>query len=223
MTNQASPAFTDRGKEIDIYDSKRRESVLAALQLSAQKWGAFTVRGNERFQRMCVELAAEHGFNIANPELQQAIAAERERIRTAGREHPTDCERRADKIPETRTPTVVYRRHLADVIRERQDRPVHPSRVDAEIAVRMRLTGHHQDEIERAIKEAAPAERPGEKRDWDAYAKRTAVFAFGVPEDRLAEQLRPQHERFRELEGRGRDERELLPPGVPFSHFGRGR
>jgi hypothetical protein len=33
----------------------------------------------------------------------------------------------------------------------------------------------------RAIKEAAPAERPGEKRDWDVYAKRTAAVAFGVP------------------------------------------
>ena len=72
---RGSPAFTDRGKEIDIYDSNRRASVLAALQLSAQKWGTFTTRGNDRFQRMCVELAVEHGFNIANPELQQTIAA----------------------------------------------------------------------------------------------------------------------------------------------------
>jgi Relaxase/Mobilisation nuclease domain/Large polyvalent protein-associated domain 7 len=220
---RGSPAFTDRGKEIDIYDSNRRESVLAALQLSAQKWGAFTVRGNDRFQRMCVELAAEHGFNLANPELQRAIAAERERIRMTGAERPHDREHRSVEIREARTPAEVYRRHFADVSRERPGRHVHPSRVDAEIAVRMRLTGHHRDEIVRAIKEAAPAERPGEKRDWDAYAKRTAVFAFGVPGDRLAEQLRPQHERFRELEGRGRDERELLPPRGPFSRFGLGR
>lgn len=99
----------------------------------------------------------------------------------------------------------------------------HPSRVDTEIAFRMRLTGHHRGEIVRAIKEGAPAERPGKKRDWDAYAKRTAVFAFGVPGNRLAEQLRPKHERFRELEGRGHDERELLPPRGPFSRFGLGR
>ena len=220
---RGSPAFTDRGKEIDIYDSNRRESVLAALQLSAQKWGTFTIRGNERFRSMCVELAAEHGFKIANPELQQAIAAERERIRIRGRERPTAPERRAAEIVATRTPADVYRRHLADVTRERSGRHVHPSRVDAEIAVRMRLTGHQRDEIVRAIKEAAPAIRLGETRDWDAYAKRTAAVAFGPPGDRLAEHLRPQDDRLRRLEGRLRDEAERLPLGDPFSRFGLGR
>jgi hypothetical protein len=217
------PAFTDRGKEIEIYDSNRRESVLAALQLSAQKWGTFTIRGNDRFQRICVELAAEHGFNLGNPELQQAIAAQRERIRTPGGEHSTDRDRRTAEIPETRTPAEVYRRHLADVTRERPVQPIHPSRVDAEIAVRMRLTGHHRDEIVRAIKEAAPAVRPGEMRDWDAYAKRTAAVAFGVPGDHLAEHLRRQDDRLRRLEGRQRDEPERLPLGDPFSRFGLGR
>lgn len=66
-------AFTDRGQVIDIRDSRRRESVLAALQLSAQKWGTFTVHGSESFRHLCAELAAEHGFKIANPELQQAL------------------------------------------------------------------------------------------------------------------------------------------------------
>jgi Relaxase/Mobilisation nuclease domain/Large polyvalent protein-associated domain 7 len=219
---RGSPAFTDRGKEIDIYDSNRRESVLAALQLSAQKWGTFTVRGNERFQRICVELAAEYGFNIANPDLQQAIAAERERIHTPRRDRPTDRKRRTAEIPETRTPAEVYRRQLADITRERQGQPIHPSRVDAEIAVRMRLTGHHRDEIVRAIKEAAPAVRPAEMRDWDTYAKRTAAVAFGVPGDRLSEHLRRQDDRLRP-EGRHRDEPERLPPGGPFSRFGLGR
>jgi hypothetical protein len=220
---RASPAFTDRGKEIDIYDSNRRESVLAALQLSAQKWGAFTVRGNDRFQRMCVELAAEHGFNIANPELQHALAAERERIRTPAREHRTDRDRRPAEIAETRTAAAVYRRHLADVTREHPGQPIHPSRVDAEIAVRMRLTGHHRGEIVRAIKEAAPAVRPDEMRDWDAYAKRTAAVAFGVPGDRLAEHLRRQDDRLRRLEGRHRDEPERPPLGDPLARFGPGR
>jgi len=220
---RGSPAFTDRGKEIDIYHSNRRESVLAALQLSAQKWGAFAVRGNDRFQRMCVELAAEHGFNIANPELQQAIAAERERIRLTRGEREPDRGRRSAEIREPRTPAEAYRRHLTDITRERPGRHIHPSRVDAEIAVRLRLTGHHRDEIVRAIKDTAPVDRPDEKRDWDAYAKRTADFAFGVPGDRLAEHLRLQHERFRRIEGRDRDEPELLPPGGPFSRFGLGR
>jgi hypothetical protein len=87
----------------------------------------------------------------------------------------------------------------------------------------MRLTGHHRGEIVRAIKDAVSADRPGEKRDWDAHAKRTADFGFGVPGDQLAERLRPEHERFRGLDGRGRDEPELPPAGGPFSRFGLGR
>jgi hypothetical protein len=214
---RGSPAFTDRGREIDIYDSTRRESVLAALQLSAQKWGAFTVRGNERFQRLCVELAAEHGFSIANPELQQTIATARERIRmTRGEGAP----HLAAETREAQTPVEVYRRHLADVSPERRSQHIHPSRVDTEIAVRMRLTGHHRGEIVLAISEAARADRPGERRDWDAYAKRTAAFAFGVPGGRISEDLRSHRERLFRLEGRTPDEPERLPPGGPFSRLG---
>jgi hypothetical protein len=99
---RGSPAFTDWGKEIHIRDPNRRETVLAALQLSAQKWGTFTIYGSERFKKMCVELAAEHGFEIANPEWQQSLAAERERIRTRGPERPT--ERRQPDGPEPPPP-----------------------------------------------------------------------------------------------------------------------
>jgi hypothetical protein len=87
----------------------------------------------------------------------------------------------------------------------------------------MRLTGHQRDEIVRAIKAVAPAVRPGEMRDWDTYAERTAAVAFGLPGDRLAEHLRRQDYRLRALGGRDRHERERLPPGGPFSRFGRGR
>jgi hypothetical protein len=99
---RGSPAFTDWGKEIHIRDPNRRETVLAALQLSAQKWGTFTIYGSERFKKMCVELAAEHGFEIANPELQQSLTAERERIRTRRPERPT--ERRQPDGPEPPPP-----------------------------------------------------------------------------------------------------------------------
>lgn len=73
---------------IEIRDSDRRETGLAALQLSGQKWGTFTVHGNERFRLLCVELAAEHGFKVANPELQHAIAAARERYRVERNTQP---------------------------------------------------------------------------------------------------------------------------------------
>jgi DNA repair exonuclease SbcCD nuclease subunit len=70
----------DKGKSIDIHDWRNRDSTLAALQLSAQKWGSFTVTGNDEYKAMCAKLAAEHGFKITNPELQERIQQERQRI-----------------------------------------------------------------------------------------------------------------------------------------------
>jgi hypothetical protein len=72
-----APAFTDRGKAIDIHRGHDRATVLAALQLGAQKWGSLTVQGGESFKQLCVELAREHGFKLANPELQRALGVER--------------------------------------------------------------------------------------------------------------------------------------------------
>ena len=73
-------SFVDKGKSIDIHDWRNRDSTLAALQLSAQKWGSFTVMGNDEYKAMCGKLAAEHGFKITNPELQESIQQERQRI-----------------------------------------------------------------------------------------------------------------------------------------------
>ena len=72
-------SFIDKGREIDIHDWRNRDCVLAALQLSAQKWGRFQVNGNTEYKTLCVKLAAEHGFKIGNPELQASI--ERQRLR----------------------------------------------------------------------------------------------------------------------------------------------
>jgi hypothetical protein len=199
-SSRGTPAFTDRGKTIDIHDSGRRESVLAALQLSAQKWGAITVRGDERFKRSCVELAAAHGFKITNPDLQQAIAAERERLRPARRPEPVG--RQARPQPESMTPAAIYRCHLAEIIREQPRRLVDPSRLDAEVAVRMAITGHSYAAISKAIGEAARADRPNEKRDWDAYAQRAATYAFSPPGQDLRGQLRGQEQKLIRIEGR---------------------
>jgi hypothetical protein len=75
------PAFVDRGKRVDVHDLKRPESVLAALQVSAEKWGSFKVEGKKEFIDQVVALAAEHGFKVKNPELQERIEAERERLK----------------------------------------------------------------------------------------------------------------------------------------------
>ncbi|WP_321947199.1 TraI/MobA(P) family conjugative relaxase [Paraburkholderia sp. J10-1] len=74
-------AFVDKGREIDIHDWRDYDSLLAALQLAAQKWGSFRVIGNDEYKTMCVRLAAEHGFRVSNPELAERIRQERLWIR----------------------------------------------------------------------------------------------------------------------------------------------
>ena len=74
-------SFVDKGRVIDIFDWRNRDCILAALQLSAQKWGRFRVSGNDEYKAMCISLAAEHGFRISNPELKESIQQERRRIR----------------------------------------------------------------------------------------------------------------------------------------------
>ena len=76
-------SFVDKGKQIDIYQWRNRDTTLAALQLSAQKWGWFTVTGNDEYKAMCANLAAEHGFRITNPELQESIQQARRQLQQA--------------------------------------------------------------------------------------------------------------------------------------------
>lgn len=72
----------------------------------------------------------------------------------------------------------------------------HASRLDAEIAVRLRLNGYDRSEVVKAIQIGAAAQRPNERHDWQEYAERTTAFAFGIPGRRLAERLRPGTEKF---------------------------
>jgi len=77
-------SFVDRGQDIEIYDWRDRDTVLAAMQLAAQKWGGIHVSGCAEYIALCVRLAAEHGFKIVNPELQDRIQQERQRIQEEG-------------------------------------------------------------------------------------------------------------------------------------------
>jgi hypothetical protein len=214
---RATPAFTDRGKQIDIHDA-RRESVLAALQLSAQKWGSFTVRGGDVFRGLCVELAAEHGFKIMNPDLQQAIDRERERLRQE--RIPQAPVSRPPRVPEDLTPAAIYRRHRDEILQKQpQRRQQDPSRIDAEIAVRLSVTGHSREQITTAIGDGARADRPNEKRDWGTYARRAAEYAFGPPGREIADRLRHQKQRLLRLEGREDELRLLRRLGGPARHL----
>ena len=71
------------------------------------------------------------------------------------------------------------------------------------VAVRMRVTGHSQADIEYALRQCAPSLRDKpEGRDWDDYAKRTARYAFGADGDRQAAGLGKYRQQWDLLEGR---------------------
>ena len=80
LVGQISPAFVDRGDRIDVHDVTDEAAILAALQLSAEKWGAFQVTGSEAYKARCARLAARYGFTITNPELQAVIREESARL-----------------------------------------------------------------------------------------------------------------------------------------------
>ncbi len=191
---RGGPAFTDRGKVIDIHDSQApRERPGRASAQRPEVGHASPSTATSSFARLCVELAVEHGFKIANPELQQAIAADRERLRSknARPQSPTAAPSLAE----------AYRRHLAaEVAHHSLPGSPDPSRLDAHVAVRMRVAGYRRDAVAQAIREAAPMHRPTERRDWDRYAQRTVDFAFSLPGSELAGHLARQRGRQRNIE-----------------------
>ena len=98
---------------------------------------------------------------------------------------------------------MAYQRHYSDVFKRQRGGEMDLSRVDAMIAVRMRVTGYDQSAIESAIRECAPTIREkAESRDWNDYAQRTARYAYSVAGDRQVAQVSKYRERWLKLEGR---------------------
>src|SRR5204862_476039 len=91
------------------------------------------------------------------------------------------------------TPAETYQRHLADARRRPVTTRIDSSRLDAEIAVRLRVTDHSRAEIVRTIARSAATARPGERPDWNAYAERATAFAFGAAGSRSAADRRAGH------------------------------
>jgi hypothetical protein len=71
------------------------------------------------------------------------------------------------------------------------------------IAVRLRVTGHSQGEIENTLRQCAPEIRPNPGgHQWDDYAPRTARYAFSQAGDRQAAILEKYRAHWLHLEGR---------------------
>ncbi len=103
-TDRHEVAFVDRGDRVDVRDWTNREIVLAALTLAAQKWETVSVNGAESYRAIVVELAVEHGFSIGNPELQDRLATEQQRIAERRERGEISTEGRAPSSPPVRTP-----------------------------------------------------------------------------------------------------------------------
>jgi len=71
--------FIDYGRKIVVTEKFDESSILAALQLASQKWGSVQINGSEEYRQLCVRLAVERGFKIANPELKPEIEAAHEK------------------------------------------------------------------------------------------------------------------------------------------------
>ena len=83
--NAFTADFKDTGRKI-ILDRKKLDetSVVAALQLANQKWGATQINGSDEYKELCVMAAVKYGLKLANPDL----AAEVERRRGILRNGP---------------------------------------------------------------------------------------------------------------------------------------
>ncbi|WP_083638074.1 TraI/MobA(P) family conjugative relaxase [Caballeronia sordidicola] len=206
-------AFVDKGREIEVHDSHSDDSLLAALELAAQKWGEFSVSGSDDYKARCAALAVEHGFRIVNPELQerieQGLLAKSKLSREMERDAPGFATTLGASLPGSLGD--VYRRHYEDVV-GRQERREHagkghvdPSRVDAMIAVRMRITGHDQAAVQEALRQCSPGAHGrsvGDGRNWNHYAERTAQYAFSPAGTRRFDQLGQYRTQWEKLEVR---------------------
>ena len=62
-------SFRDHGSRLTVRTWKDEAAVLAALQLAAEKWGAVTLTGSQKYREMATRLAQENGITVTNPAL----------------------------------------------------------------------------------------------------------------------------------------------------------
>ena len=220
-------AFVDKGREIEVRDWQSDDSLLAALQLSSQKWGELSVSGSDDYKARCAALAVEHGFKIVNLELQERIERGIQMRSMIERERQTPGPSGRLSASLHSSLADVYRRHYEDVVgrQERRDSAgkdhVDPSRIDAMIAVRMRVTGYDQAAIREALRQCSPAvhgRSANDGRDWGRYAERTAQYAFSPAGSRRFDQLGQYRRQWEKLEGRQTESLNIERSGRDLSH-----
>ncbi len=100
---QGKTAFVDSGPKISVLDQSDA-SVLAALQLARQKYGKdLVLTGPEEFQAKALRLAVQNNITIANPELQERIQKEKERIASEREQQRKKNQASPSRLEEFRT------------------------------------------------------------------------------------------------------------------------
>ncbi len=121
-----------------------------------------------------------------------------EEVRVAQERRPA-----APAAARTAPPANAYEAHYRDIVTRHKGDGIDLSRVDSMIAVRLRATGHGQDEIATVLEACAPSIRTAEEgRNWHDYAQRTARYAFGPDGSRMLAKIERYREQFLRLEGR---------------------
>jgi hypothetical protein len=83
------------------------------------------------------------------------------------------------KIGDMASPYAAYR----EIITKRFPKNMDASRLDAAVALRMRVAGYTREEVANEMYRKARPLRKEESRDWKKYAHRTVWYAFGVAGD----------------------------------------
>lgn len=212
---EARADFVDRGREVAI-GARDESAILAGLQLAQSKFGVIQLDGPLRAVRRAALIAAQHGIRLKNPELQEMWEQERELARLgAGIEYPApvpvaaplkreDIQRMADVQPGDTASEAAYRLHLTAAFWERRAKglALNWSAVDREASLRMRMTGHAQDEIRAALESLAPKLHPEYRESWGEYAERAAAAAFTPGADRELEAMQHMRSQLYALESR---------------------
>ena len=120
-----------------------------------------------------------------------------------------------------------YQRHYLDVRWQQQDpSAIDPSRLDAIVAVRMRVTGYEQGDIEAVLRLAAAGRQQvaGQEQEQEQghdpaqYAKRTVQYAYSAFGERQAAAWGRHRQQWQVLEERARPQKTLeqeLPTRQP--------
>jgi hypothetical protein len=204
-------AFVDQGKQLDVKDWKNPDTVLAALRVASTKWETITVNGNDAYKETAARLAAEHGFKITNPEMQdriQALRAEAESKKSLLAEGAPEVEKtQARPAPAITTTPAERSLHLAN-IRERVDLEAERETTQAGTAAKADETGKAESDAatpERAPQEAAAAREAATTVDSDE----STPMQPNPAQSEEMQQLRHAQQRVLTQEQEQRDRQEL--------------